>query len=80
MFLRECLLPSPECSDDYPARILPWIEPLPRESVDRDYDDHCPAQMLQARSSGFGVEGVVLLLAGFGENRLAPHWRDWSGS
>jgi hypothetical protein len=60
MLLCECLLlVSPRC-DDSPARILPWIEPLPRESIDRDYDGHCPAQTLRARFSGFSAEGVVL--------------------
>jgi hypothetical protein len=52
--------------------ILLLTHPLSRESVDRDYDSHCPAQTLWAGSSGFNAEGMVLLLAGSGKDGLAP--------
>jgi hypothetical protein len=42
--------------EDSPVRILPWIEPLPRESIDRDYDGHWLAQTLRARSSSLSAK------------------------
>jgi hypothetical protein len=71
--------------------ILLLTKPLSRESVDRDYDSHCPAQTLRAGSSGFNAEGTVLLLAGFnvegtvlllagsGGDGLVPAQRSWNG-
>jgi hypothetical protein len=46
--------------------ILLLAKPLSNDSVDRDYDGHWPAQMLQAGSLGFNAEGTGLPLAGSG--------------
>jgi hypothetical protein len=48
--------------------ILLLMKPLPRESVDKDYAGHSPAQTLRASFSGFGAGEE--LLAGFGETKL----------
>jgi hypothetical protein len=66
--------------DDSSARILPWMEPLPRESVDRDYDGHWLAQTLRAGSSSLSAKGAVLLLAGSRKDGLVPARRGQSGS
>jgi hypothetical protein len=63
-----CLTSS--CRDNSSARILLWIEPLPRKSIDKAYAGHCPAQTPRAGFSSFDVKEVVLLLAGFGESGL----------
>jgi hypothetical protein len=55
--------------------ILLLTKPLPRESVDKDYAGHSPAQTLRASFSGFGVGEELLLLAGFRENELVLAWR-----
>jgi hypothetical protein len=57
--------------------ILLLTKLLPRESVDKDYTGHCPAQTLWASFSGFGTREVVLLLAGSGKNRLVLAWQGW---
>jgi hypothetical protein len=56
------------------------MELLPRESVDEDYAGHCPAQTLQAGSSGSSVDGTVFLLAGSGKDGLALARRGWNGN
>jgi hypothetical protein len=66
---------TPSCRDNSLARILPWIEPLLRESVDKDYAGHCPAQTPRVGFSGFDPREVVLLQAGFGESGLVLAWR-----
>jgi hypothetical protein len=55
--------------------ILLLTKPLPRESVDKDYVGHSPAQTLRASFSGFGAGEELLLLAGFGETELVLAWR-----
>jgi hypothetical protein len=59
-----CLTPL-RCSDSSHAN------PLSCKSVGRDRDGHWPAPMLRVGSSGFNVEGKVLLLAGFRKGGLA---------
>jgi hypothetical protein len=80
MLLRECLLLVAYHRDNFLARILPWIEPLLRESVDTDYDGRWLAQTRRVRSSSFSAKGTVLLLAGSGRDGLAPARRVQSGS
>jgi hypothetical protein len=46
--------------------VLLLAKPLSRDSVDRDYDGHWPAQTLRAGSPGFNAEGTELPLAGSG--------------
>jgi hypothetical protein len=61
--------------NDSSARILPWMEPLPREFIDRDYDGHWPTQALRVISYSLSAKGAVLLLAGSRKDGLVLAWQ-----